>query len=365
MLNSPTMQPSILLRFAELQRINEALWPGKNGSFACANAKDTARWFRRGPSQNPSNLSMSQFGWFWATVKLWKGTLCLCIPHQQRVLEAKDCHVATALVLPLANTAQGGSRSRAWWNICKHASILESSYARCRRSGFQPNLFMVAKGRCKDWCQTDTNHESVFQAVPAPQKALSAWGATVTGSSTASTAWKLRQALLEVGKHCPVKCQLRSMMKLIKGPCLVTCWYIVLQLQWKKTCAVEGLSCAYLQSLQTSKPKHCIMYYLLFTAQWTRACTDPHIASIEWESLALKKQSGHSGHFSQHQKDWPCNRSMLVAEAGFGSQPCEIVGTSENAKKHWTRIYTIWAAQHLHWKLRSVDYNRNAWAVIF
>ena len=307
---------------------------------------------------------MSQFGWFWATVKLWKGTLCLCIPHQQRVLEAKDCHVATALVLPLANTAQGGSRSRAWWNICKHASILESSYARCRRSGFQPNLFMVAKGKCKDWCQTDTNHESVFQAVPAPQKALSAWGATVTGSSTASTAWKLRQALLEVGKHCPVKCQLRSMMKLIKDPASNLLVYRP-TVAVEKTCAVEGLSCAYLQSLQTSKPKHCIMYYLLFTAQWTRACTDPHIASIEWESLALKKQSGHSGHFSQHQKDWPCNRSMLVAEAGFGSQPSEIVGTSENAKKHWTRIYTIWAAQHLHWKLRSVDYNRNAWAVIF
>ena len=60
MLNSLTMQPSILVRFAELQRINEALWPGKKGhvdrcrcldksaTFAFANAKDTASWFLLG-----------------------------------------------------------------------------------------------------------------------------------------------------------------------------------------------------------------------------------------------------------------------------------------------------------------------------
>ena len=55
----------------------------------------------------------------------------------------------------------------------------------------------------------------------------------------------LRQALLEVGKHCPIKCQLRSMMKLIEDPAS----NLLAQgptVAVEKTRAVEGLSCTYL-----------------------------------------------------------------------------------------------------------------------
>ncbi len=87
--------------------------------------------------------------------------------------------------------------------------------------------------------------------MPAPQKALNAWGGAVTSLGVPSMAWNvwvvlsLRQALLEVGKHCPIKCQLRSMMKLIEDPAS----NLLAQgptVAVEKTCAVEGLSCTYL-----------------------------------------------------------------------------------------------------------------------